>query len=144
MPVEIVNDEQLHHAIQNWLFVTLSKSPYSSTETWVSMGLGVNSVRNEIREAAFEDGRLWGVYRTKARANFASTCAPVLDLGRCIVGRKGGVWNLTPGGQNVRVDVPVGLYTVRLIPDVEHAERQVGVDRLLGGEIVLEHVRLRP
>lgn len=142
--VEVVNDEQLHDAFQTWHFVYLSKSPYSATETWVSMGIGALSARNDMREAAFEDGRLWGVYRVEARANVAGTCAPLLDLGHCIVGRKQGVWNFTPGGQNVKGDVPAGLYTVRLIPDVEHAERQIGIDRVLGGEIVFEDLRLRP
>jgi hypothetical protein len=72
----------------------------------------------------------------------ADAAAPEIPVGRLAMRYNDTGWSLQPGGEAVQA-MPPGDYTLRLVPDIEGAERTMDDVQILGDEVVMP-VKIAP
>lgn len=142
--VELVDDPDLTKRLQNALSIWLSVDTYSATQWWISPAVGVDLFGpSQDLGQILERQRLSGVYAASMYPPGADDADDAVPLGHIIVSYVGGGWSINLGGSATSMkEPPEGPVRLILVPDPDHAESLVDHERVLGGVLRFDDVKV--
>lgn len=150
--VAMIADEAARQRLNEILVLSLSASPYSASQTWLGVGMGVSTgpdgwpLSPGPEGAAVPEGAVRGVYRVVGvRLDPDGNEVPRSEvlLGQAIVRWQDTMWMFQPPGGVVEGQPAKGRYRLTFIPDPDYAESQVEYLSILDGRLVFDGVELK-